>query len=207
MLELAAQEIGQKIIESNLAKLAKEIPNLNTNLADLDKSMVKDLAESKKKLNFPKALIGSFNDLNVMKDQTGLSYKDIKEWKPDNSPNISKWFEKGGTIDIVEQDGKQIWSYVNPEGIKVSYIDGYPVFPAETKHPYIDDIDIGCFTGNRENDKKQYCELLESEYGLTNIPEGYVLHHDSENGILQLVKEEYHKEFTHAGGHSKFKEE
>lgn len=48
MLELAAQEIGQKIIESNLARLAKEIPNLNTNLADLDKSMVKELAEKTK---------------------------------------------------------------------------------------------------------------------------------------------------------------
>lgn len=49
MLEFAAQEIGQKMIESNLAKLAKEIPNLNTNVADLDKPIVKELAESGKK--------------------------------------------------------------------------------------------------------------------------------------------------------------
>ena len=142
-----------------------------------------------------------------MKEQTVISYKDIKEWKPDNSPNIAKWFDKGGTIEIIERDGRQTWNYINPEGIKVSYIDGYPVFPAETKHPYIDDINIGDFTGNRENDKKKYCGLLESDYGLTTIPNGYALHHDSENGIMQLVKEEYHKEFTHAGGHSKFKED
>ena len=43
-------------------------------------------------------------------------------------------------------------------------------------------------------------------YGLTEIPEGYVLHHDYKNGNLQLIKEDYHKKFTHAGGHSKFKE-
>lgn len=47
MLELAAQEIGKKVMESNLSRLAKEIPNLNTNIADLDKSMVKELAKSK----------------------------------------------------------------------------------------------------------------------------------------------------------------
>lgn len=207
MLELAAQEIGKKVMESNLSRLAKEIPNLNTNIADLDKSMVKELAGDKKELDFPKSLVGTFGDLNVMKEQTEMSYKDIKEWKPDNSPNIAKWFDKGGTIEIIERDGRQTWNYINPEGIKVSYIDGYPVFPAETKHPYIDDINIGDFTGNRENDKKKYCGLLESDYGLTTIPNGYALHHDSENGIMQLVKEEYHKEFTHAGGHSKFKED
>lgn len=88
----------------------------------------------------------------------------------------------------------------------MKYVDGYPVFPPETKHPDIGDLSIGEFTGDRNEDKKLYLEVLEEEYGLTEIPEGYALHHDSENGTMQLVKEEYHKEFTHAGGHSKFKE-
>ena len=204
MLEFAAQEIGQKMIESILAKLAKEIPNLNTNVADLDKPIVKELAETKK---VSESLFGSYNDLSIMKAQTDMSYKEIKAWKPDNSPNIVKWFDAGGMIDIIEQDGKTVWNYTNPEGITVSYIDGYPVFPPEAKHPYIDDIDIGYFTGDRVTDKKIYCECLKSEYGLTNIPEGYALHHDSKNGIMQLVKTEYHEEFRHAGGHSKFKED
>lgn len=149
----------------------------------------------------------AYSSLEEMKTETGKTYKEIKADKPMNSPNVVKWFEKGGTIEITEQDGKSVWTYVNPEGIKVSYIDGYPVFPAETKHPFIEDLSIGEFTGDRNEDKRLYLEKLEEEYGLTEIPEGYALHHDSENGTMQLVKEEYHKEFTHAGGHSKFKGE
>ena len=38
------------------------------------------------------------------------------------------------------------------------------------------------------------------------MPDGYDLHHDSKNGNMQLVKTDWHKEFTHAGGHSLFKE-
>lgn len=147
-----------------------------------------------------------YSSLDEMKNETGKTYKEIKGEKPMNAPNIVKWFEKGGTIEVSEQDGKSVWTYVNPEGVKVSYIDGYPVFPPETKHPFIEDLSIGEFTGDRNEDKRLYLEKLEEEYALTEIPEGYALHHDSENGTMQLVKEEYHKEFTHAGGHSKFKE-
>ena len=50
-----------------------------------------------------------------------------------NSPNIAKWFEKGGKIEISEQDGKRVWTYINPERIAVKYVDGYPVFPARNK--------------------------------------------------------------------------
>lgn len=151
--------------------------------------------------------IKSFSSLDEMKSQLDVTYKELKENKPPNSPNIAKWLEKGGTIEISEKDGSKIWTYINPEGVAVSYIDGYPVFPPETKHSYIDDISIGEFTGDRNEDKRIYLEKLEEEYGLTEIPKGYALHHDSENGTMQLVKEEYHKEFTHAGGHSKFKED
>ena len=40
----------------------------------------------------------------------------------------------------------------------------------------------------------------------TEVPDGYALHHDTKNGNLQLVKIDWHKTFTHAGGHSLFKE-
>ena len=149
----------------------------------------------------------TFSDLSGMKEKLGESYKEIKESKPKNSPNVVKWFESGGKIAVSEQDGKRVWTYINSEGIAVKYIDGYPVFPPETKHPDIGDISIGVFTGDRKEDRKLYLEILEDEYGLTEIPDGYVLHHDSQNGTMQLVKEEYHKEFTHAGGHSKFRED
>lgn len=158
------------------------------------------------KVNDAEQTSKTFSNLDDMKAELGESYKEIKESKPMNSPNVAKWFEKGGKIEISQQDDQRVWKYINIDGVAVKYVDGYPVFPPETKHPDIGDLSIDEFTGDRNEDKKLYLEVLEEEYGLTEIPQGYALHHDSENGNMQLVKEEYHKEFTHAGGHSKFKE-
>lgn len=177
--------------------LFSDIIDSKSNNSDIQFEQVNDLDSSKM----------SFSNLDEMKSQLEATCKDLQDSKPQNSPNIVNWFEKGGTIEISEKDGKEVWTYINPEGIAVSYVDGYPVFSPETKHQIIDDINIGEFTGDRNEDKRIYLEKLEEEYGLTEIPKGYALHHDSENGTMQLVKEEYHKEFTHAGGHSKFKED
>lgn len=147
-----------------------------------------------------------FNDLQGMKECLGKNYSEIKENKPPNSPDIAKWFENGGTVRIEQIDSKSVWTYIDAKGRSVQYIDGKVKFPSEAKHPIIEDISIGKFTGDRNTDKKLYLEKLEEEYGLTDIPDGYVLHHDTENGILQLIKEDYHKEFTHAGGYSMYKE-
>lgn len=150
--------------------------------------------------------VPKFTDLSVMKRELGKSYGEIKEEKPQNAPNIAKWFENGGSIGIEKKDGKQVWTYTDAEERSVSYVDGKVKFPKEARHPVIDDLNIGKFTGDRVEDKKLYLEKLEEEYGLTEIPDGYALHHDTENGNLQLVKMDYHKEFTHAGGHSMYKE-
>ncbi len=141
-----------------------------------------------------------------MKEINAICGAELKDSKPEKSPDSIKWIEKGGKIKIEVKDGKAEWTYINEEGIEVRYIDGYPNFPKETKHPFIGDINIGSFTGDREKDKKLYKEKLQEEYGLTDIPAGYVVHHHSENGVLQLIKGEYHGEFTHQGGHSKYKE-
>ena len=147
-----------------------------------------------------------FNNLDDMKEVLEKTYKEIKEDKPPNSPNITKWFENGGTIKVEQVDGKTIWTYTDIEKRSVQYIDGEVKFPLEAKHPVIGDLSIGEFTGDRNKDKELYLKKLEEEYGLTEIPDGYTLHHDTENGVMQLVKEDYHKEFTHAGGHSMYKE-
>lgn len=147
-----------------------------------------------------------FNELDSMKKGLNKTYKEIKENKPMNSPNLPKWFENGGTVKIEECNGNQVWIFRDKNGREVTYRDGYPQFPPEAKHSIINDIIIGKFTGDRNEDKKLYLEKLEELYGLTEIPDGYDLHHDSKNGNLQLVKSDWHKEFTHAGGHSKFKE-
>lgn len=200
------KSLGAKEITSENPNSAKECSEYWDNV--ISEAINKENVES----NVNTAEVGCsenkvYSNLEEMKNETGKTYKEIKADKPMNSPNIVKWFEKGGKIEISMQDGKTVWTYVNPEGVKVSYIDGYPVFPPETKHPYIEDLSIGEFTGDRNEDKRLYLEKLEEEYGLTEVPEGYALHHDSENGTMQLVKEDYHKEFTHAGGHSRFKEE
>ena len=85
------------------------------------------------------------------------------------------------------------------------YVNGSVQFPAEAKHPFIKDINIGHFTGDRNADKNLYLKELQKQYGLSSIPEGYALHHDTTNGNMQLIKKDWHSEFTHAGGHSMYK--
>lgn len=143
-----------------------------------------------------------YHDLDTMKRDLGKGYNDQK---PPRSPDIEKWFNNGGIIKI-EEDGKQSWTYIDSEKREVSYVDGYPVFPPEGKHPVIGDINIGKFTGDKNIDKKLYKEKLLELYGLIDIPDGYDLHHDSENGNMQLVKSDWHRKFPHIGGHYKFKE-
>lgn len=152
---------------------------------------------------FPETQSNVYHNLSDMKDGMGMSYGELKEAKPPHSPNLSKWFEKGEAVQV---DENGIWIYIDAEGRQVSYIDGYPHFPEEAKHPVIDDLSIGEFTGDRNLDKQLYLERLAEDYGLSEIPDGYVLHHDVENGNMQLVKADWHKEFTHAGGHSLYKE-
>lgn len=184
------KETGEKVAET-----AKEIAGKGSSLfPDFFKNMGGEIKQ------------GGFKDLQTMKAELEKTYGEIKENKPPNSPNISKWFDKGGSIKIDEVDGKQEWTYIDNVGREVKYVDGYPVFPPEAKHPVIKDINIGKFTGDRVEDKKLYLEKLEDQYGLTEIPDDYALHHDTKNGNLQLVKTDWHKEFTHAGGHSLFKE-
>lgn len=185
-----AKETGEKVVET-----VKEISNKSESIFP---SFFKDLPAEKKSM--------IFDDVNAMKNELGKTYGEIKEEKPPNSPDIVRWFENGGSIKIDEIDEKKAWTYIDNTGKEVQYIDGYPVFPSEAKHPVIDDMDIGGFTGDRNEDKKLYLDKLEDQYGLTDIPDGYELHHDSKDGNMMLVKTDWHKEFTHAGGHSLFKE-
>jgi len=129
----------------------------------------------------------------------------VKENKPKYSPDIKKWFDNGGIIEIQNIDGKQIWTYTSSVGDSVPYIDGYIKFPDEYLNPTIKSVDIGEFTGDRGKDIDKMLSILEEDYGITEIPEGYIVHHDIENGILQLVDEKIHTEFTHIGGHSIYK--
>ncbi len=185
-----ARETGEKVVET-VEEVAKEKPSSFP-------EFFKDIKMGTKSFEF--------GDLNSMKEGLGKSYSEIKKEKPLNSPNIAKWFDNNGKIGYDKVGDKTEWTYKDETGRKVTYIDGYPDFPAEAKHPIIDDIDIGKFSGDRNLDKKKYLEKLREQYGLSDCPDGYDLHHDSKNGNMQLVQSDWHKEFTHAGGHSIFKE-
>lgn len=102
-----------------------------------------------------------------------------------------------------EADATEILKFENGE--YVSYIDGYVKFSDDYLNPAIKSVDIGEFTGSRSKDIEKMMEILEEDYGITEIPKGYIVHHDVENGILQLVDENIHAEFTHIGGYSIYK--
>ena len=164
----------------------------------------KDFVDSK--MERDDVLEKTFSNQDEMKEQNLWDEKDLRESKPENSPDPLKWFEKGGEIKVEETGGKKEWTYINKDGIEVKYVDGYPVFPDKAKHPIVGDINIGSFTGDREKDKS-LCKKILKEIELSDVLDGFVIHHDSKDGILQLIKKEYHEEFTHKGGYSKYKEE
>ncbi len=147
-----------------------------------------------------------YSTFNEMKEDMGKTKQEINKEKPPHSNNLGKWFDNGGKIGIEDIDGKKVWTFIDAEGRAAKYIDGYPKFPNEAKHPVIGDISIGKFTGDRDTDKAIYLDKLKEEYELNEIPEGYSLHHDDKNGVLQLIKSEWHDEFRHQGGHSRYKE-
>ena len=147
-----------------------------------------------------------YNNWDDMKSTyKGTITQFVSENKPKYSPDIKKWFDNGGTIEIQNVGGNQIWTYTSSSGHSVPYIDGYIKFPDEYLNSTIKSVDIGEFTGDRGRDVDKMMLILEEDYGITEIPDGYVVHHDVENGILQLVDENIHAEFTHIGGHSLYK--
>ena len=144
-----------------------------------------------------------FSNWDDMKDAyKGKVTKFLKGNKPKGSPIPKNWFEKGGTLEIETlDDGSQIWKYTSSKGDTVPYINQQVKFPKQYMFPDEDiaEFSIGKFTGDRELDKKAALEFLRSE-GYDEIPDGYVLHHDYENGKMQLIEEEIHRIFTHYGG-------
>ena len=144
-----------------------------------------------------------FSNWDDMKDAyKGKVTKFLKGNKPKGSPIPKNWFEKGGTLEIETlDDGSQIWKYTSAKGDTVPYINQQVKFPKQYMFPDEDiaEFSIGKFTGDRELDKKAALEFLRSE-GYDEIPDGYVLHHDYENGKMQLIEEEIHRIFTHFGG-------
>lgn len=131
----------------------------------------------------------------------------LKKQKPRFSPDVKKWLDNGNRLMIDNNAEHEIWTYISSFGESVSYVDGAVVFPDEYLFPEIRYIDITRFSGSRQIDRKRIFEVLYDEYGLAGIPDGYVIHHDVNDGILQLVDERIHRKFSHIGGYSLFNKE
>ncbi len=139
----------------------------------------------------------------------------VKENKPLGSPDIKKWFKKGGSIKIeTYKNGDQVWIYTNAKGTSVPYVPKIIKgklrkvieFPEEFMYKgnkRLATVNIGKFTGDRALDKQLAIKEF-AKRGI-DIPKGYEIHHTCENGVLQLIKKEIHNDFAHYGGHYYFK--
>ena len=159
--------------------------------------------------------VKDYNNWEQMKlDNPGSVTKFVKENKPERSPIPKNWFKKGGSIRIeTYKNGDQVWIYTNADGISIPYVPKIIneelkkviEFPEEVMYKgnkKLAKINIGNFTGDRALDKKLAIEILEKR-GIFNY-EGYIIHHGNSDGILYLIKENVHKEFSHCGGYYYF---
>ncbi|MCR5228151.1 MAG: DUF6531 domain-containing protein [Eubacterium sp.] len=172
-----------------------------TEKSNIGKSETIGKTENTLDSNFDATKSLKFDDWEDMKNSfKGTITKYLKDNKPKGSPVPKKWFEKGGSLEIKEENGSKIWKYTSSKGDTVSYIDNEIHFSENYlfKDKNIAEFSIGSFS-NRADDKKAAIEYIK-DFGYDDIPDGYVLHHDYENGKLQLVEEEVHKTFTHYGG-------
>lgn len=123
--------------------------------------------------------------------------------KPPYSPALRRWFRQGGTLEIRVENGHDIWTYTAPGGERCSYVDGNIRFSREHMYSDVGEINIGSFT-TRAADRQKAIQILKADYAMKSVPSGYVLHHDSVNGVIQLVQKDIHSMFTHRGGFSIF---
>lgn len=55
------------------------------------------------------------------------------------------------------------------------------------------------FSGNRNIDTVNAIMYLNETYGIDKITKGFILHHDIDNGIFKLIREDIHETFKHYG--------
>ena len=200
--KLAKAPKGIDGVTEGAGNLAEDVGKAGKGLEGAAKG-AKSAAEDAGKVVESGSSSNKFSNWDDMKDAyKGKVTKFLKGNKPKGSPIPKNWFEKGGTLEIETlDDGSQIWKYTSAKGDTVPYINQQVKFPKQYMFPDEDiaEFSIGKFTGDRELDKKAALEFLRSE-GYDEIPDGYVLHHDYENGKMQLIEEEIHRIFTHYGG-------
>lgn len=113
--------------------------------------------------------------------------------KPYYSRNPKKWLENGGQISI-DEDGN--WTYTNAAGISVTYIGNNPDFKGAGY--VVQEVNIGEFKNYKSDFKKADKMTADTPRDKAND----TWHHFIEQGQLQELNKDIHKEFSHAGGMS-----
>ncbi|NEK83780.1 MAG: hypothetical protein G3W58_21545 [Pantoea ananatis] len=120
--------------------------------------------------------------------------------KPLNSPDMSKWLDKGGTV-WQETDGRA-WVYQDWEGNVVRYPDGYPDFTPYERQS----VDVPDLKGDHSKSPGGDFGKADAQAskGMANYDVNTWHHH--ENGVtMQEVPKKIHRRFTHRGGVSHIK--
>jgi len=112
--------------------------------------------------------------------------------KPKHSPIVKKWYDKGGSIEQLD-DGS--WKYTDWEYNSVVYVGGFPVFASPHKRQ---EEDISNMQGDCTNDFDIADELALSGPRLA----GNTWHHHENLVTMQEVDRKIHDRFTHYGARS-----
>ena len=120
--------------------------------------------------------------------------------KPLNSPDISKWLNKGGTV--WQEVESKVWVYQDSAGNVVRYPEGFPDFtPYERQSVNVPDLrgDHSKSPGGDFGKADALAPKGQANYDLN-------MWHHHQNGItMQEEPKNIHRRFTHRGGVSKIK--
>ena len=119
--------------------------------------------------------------------------KDILKTKPKNSPTPQKWMDKGGKVEIDYSKIPPEWTYIDWEGNKVVYVDGFPDFKGAG---YVNQEVI-----LEEGFKSRSRDFAKADK-IADRPKSpdASWHHHEDGKTLQEVETRIHARFTHKGG-------
>ncbi|MBN3818327.1 hypothetical protein G3N57_17700 [Paraburkholderia sp. Se-20369] len=119
--------------------------------------------------------------------------------KPLNSPDVTKWINKGGTVHVEVETGT--WVYTNAQGVTVRYPNGYPDFSPHA----VRSVDVPGLEGNHSRAPTGDFGKADAMAGSAADYRNNTWHHHENMVTMQEVPKDIHGEFTHRGGVSNLK--
>lgn len=119
--------------------------------------------------------------------------------KPLNSPDVTKWLDKGGTVHVEVESGT--WVYTNAKGTVVRYPNGYPDFSPHA----VRSVDVEGLQGNHSKAPTGDFGKADAKAGSVADYKNNTWNHHENMVTMQEVPKDIHGEFTHRGGVSNLK--